>query len=133
LLAWQRLVDEDKEFEGQLLVRLVEIAKLPDRPQSFHPKSWRIADAEQSWIAVGSSDLSRPALETGVEWNLLSTSTERIPSHQQFESEFERLWGIATPLSPTVVAAYAETAAAFRREHFEPETIDHRWVPEPRP
>ena len=133
LLAWQRLVEEDQEFGGQLLVRLVEIAKLPDQPQSFHPKSWRIVDAEQSWIAVGSSNLSRPALETGVEWNLLSTSTARIPSHRQFEAEFERLWGFATPLSPTVVATYSEAAAAFRKEHFEPETIDQRWVPEPRP
>ncbi|EAQ80596.1 putative hydrolase [Blastopirellula marina DSM 3645] len=63
-----------KEFQAErLLVKLIEIAKLPSGPASFHPKAWRIADEHQGFLSVGSSNLSKPALQTGIEWNLLST------------------------------------------------------------
>lgn len=68
LCDWQDIVLSDEEYHGELFVRLVEIDKLPSQPQSFHPKSWRIIDGKQSFIAVGSSNLSRPALVTGIDW-----------------------------------------------------------------
>ncbi len=42
LMAWRDSIDED--YAGKLAVRLVEFEKLRDRPDSFHPKSWRIVD-----------------------------------------------------------------------------------------
>jgi len=39
---WTELVAGDGEYLGELSVRLVEMARLPHQPQSFHPKSWRI-------------------------------------------------------------------------------------------
>ena len=133
LCDWKDLIAGDVEYAGELNVRLVEIAKLPDKPQSFHPKSWRIIDSHLSFIAVGSSNLSRPALETGVEWNLLSTTSHELAAHNDFANEYNALWKIATPLTPTVVDAYAKKAKEFRKLHFEPETLDERYVPDPRP
>ena len=133
LCDWMDLVEGDDNYAGGLNVRLVEIAKLPDKPDSFHPKSWRIIDNHLSFIAVGSSNLSRPALETGVEWNLLSTSSHELAAHGEFADEFNALWKMATPLTSTVVDAYATRANAFRKLHFEAETLDERNAPAPRP
>ncbi len=133
LYDWTELVAGDAEYLGELNVRLVEMARLPHQPQSFHPKSWRIIDRDLSFIAVGSSNLSRPALETGIEWNLLSTTSHALKAHDDFDDEFNSLWKLATPLTPDVVNAYAEKAQAFRQLHFEPESLDDRCVPDPRP
>ncbi len=133
LCDWQDLVAGDDEFDGELAVRLIEVAKLPSTPQSFHPKAWRIIDSKQSFISVGSSNLSRPALETGIEWNLLSTVSHQIAAHDEFAREFDSLWRLATPLTDEVVSSYAARAKEYRRLHFEPETQDYRTVPEPRP
>jgi HKD family nuclease len=54
--------------------RLAELENLRGAPDSFHPKAWRIADASGGIVVVGSSNLSRAALETGVEWNLVIES-----------------------------------------------------------
>ncbi len=133
LKDWQDLVTDDDEFAGDLQVRLVELTKLPNKPESFHPKSWRIIDSQQSFIAVGSSNLSGAALVSGVEWNLLSTTSRHLTAHGEFADEYNYLWNVATPLTQAVVEAYSERANAYRRLHFEPETEDKRYVPDPRP
>ena len=74
LCDWQERVCPEEDYAGRLQVGLVEMAKLSDQPQSFQRKAWRIAGSQQSFIAVGSSNLARAALETGVEWKLLSTA-----------------------------------------------------------
>lgn len=53
---------------------------------SFHPKAWLFRAADRTGSAiVGSSNLSRTALTTGVEWNLHSeTATDAV--HDAFES-----------------------------------------------
>ena len=59
---------------------------------------------------MGSSNISRPALGDGVEWNL------RVDRHRDQEAfdrvrfEFEDLWTRARPLDPAWVAAYVERA-----------------------
>lgn len=133
LCDWQDLVVSDEDFQGKLHVRLVEIDKLPNQPESFHPKSWRIIDGQQSFIAVGSSNLSRPALITGIEWNLTSTASQELPAHVAFESEFNALWNSASPLNVELADAYAARAEQHRKQHFEPEAHDSRCVPDPRP
>jgi superfamily II DNA or RNA helicase len=130
---WQDLVNNDEDYIGELFVRLVEIDKLPSRPESFHPKSWRIIDGKQSFIAVGSSNLSRPALLTGVEWNLLSSTATQIPAHDAFASEFSLLWNAATPVTLEIVDAYASREKEYQQRYVEPKKQDNRFVPEPRP
>jgi hypothetical protein len=41
LVGWMALADEILE-NSSLEVRLAEISKLPSKPDSFHPKTWRI-------------------------------------------------------------------------------------------
>lgn len=125
LLGWVNLADE--EFgDGRFAARLVECAKLPRSPSSFHPKAWRIIRDTSDTIIVGSSNLSRPALKDGLEWNLISTGMGDQPSHRRFGEEFDALWKIASPLTQDVVRAYARAAAASRARRIEPEAEDLR-------
>ena len=133
LLGWCDLVLE--EFQTQrLFVKLMEVAKIPSAPTSFHPKAWRIADDHNGFIAVGSSNLSKPALKDGIEWNLLSTKKMHPTAHAQFAAEFELLWAIASTLTPDLVEQYSLHAAKHQATHFEPEAKDSREFPlTPRP
>ncbi|TWU39504.1 type I restriction enzyme EcoKI subunit R [Novipirellula artificiosorum] len=132
LLAWCELATEEFGSE-RLLVRLIETAKLPSKPASFHPKAWRIAEDQRDFISVGSSNLSKPALQTGIEWNLLSEVGVADTSHSQVATEFESLWKVGTPLTVDVVNQYADRAAEYREANFEPESIDEQETPSPRP
>ncbi|MDA1054107.1 MAG: DEAD/DEAH box helicase family protein [Planctomycetota bacterium] len=125
LLGWCDLVLE--EFQPQrLFVKLMEVAKIPSAPASFHPKAWRIADDHNGFIAVGSSNLSKPALKNGIEWNLLSTKNMHPTAHAQVAAEFEMLWEIASPLTPDLVERYTLYAHDYRATHFEPEAKENR-------
>ncbi|MEQ8785061.1 MAG: DEAD/DEAH box helicase family protein [Pirellulaceae bacterium] len=117
---------------GQLSARLIEIKKLRSEPASFHPKSWYVADDQGGLLSVGSSNLSQPALETGVEWNLLSTDAES-EAHDRFKTEFAKLWKAATPLTSKLIDRYASLAKKYRKTHFLPEADDEREVLAPRP
>ncbi len=131
LCGWCGLAKEEGRA-GKIWARLIEFKKLPSEPASFHPKSWYIADGQQGLISVGSSNLSRAALETGIEWNLLSTKN-RSDAHNRFRSEFDRLWGLASPLTSELVDRYVLQAADYRQTHFLPESDDTREAISPRP
>jgi superfamily II DNA or RNA helicase/diadenosine tetraphosphate (Ap4A) HIT family hydrolase/HKD family nuclease len=133
LLGWCELDAEDRETR-QLFVKLIEMLKIPTRPASFHPKAWLIADDHSEFISVGSSNLSKPALQTGIEWNLLSTTAVSSSTHALVASEFEQLWELASPLTIDLVDAYSVQAKKYRADHFEPESEDQRETPlVPRP
>lgn len=73
---------------------------------------------------VGSSNLSRPALVSGVEWNLMGRTTGHQPIDLALADAFTEIWTQATALDHAVVARYAATAATLRSAHVEPEAID---------
>ncbi|MFM7135530.1 MAG: DEAD/DEAH box helicase family protein, partial [Planctomycetota bacterium] len=98
--------------EGAFSARLVELENLSGNPASFHPKAWRIADSSGGIIVVGSSNLSRAALQTGVEWNLIGETSGTAAIDLELARAFSDLWQQATPLSADVVERYAERAAA---------------------
>ncbi len=131
LLGWCELVAEESS-SPRLSVKMIEMAKLPSSPASFHPKAWRIVEEYRDFISVGSSNLSKPALLTGVEWNLLSTTNTQESSHAQFSEQFDLLWDVASPLTPELVSSYEQTAEKYRREHFVPVTVEPVQVPSPR-
>lgn len=107
------------ELAGEVLdARLIEMRNLAEGTQSFHPKAWRIADSSGGIVVVGSSNLSRAALQTGLEWNLIGeTSGSAVATselHQQVETAFGELWRIGTPLSKEVVAGYLAASELAR-------------------
>ena len=112
LLGWIDLAGP--AFEA----RLAELENLRGSPASFHPKAWRIADASGGIVVVGSSNLSRAALETGVEWNLVGETSGSNSLDRELATAFDDLWQQATQLSAAVVERYAARAAeavALRR------------------
>lgn len=131
LFGWCGLAME--EFCGtRLHARLIESAKLPSAPASFHPKAWHIDEGDRVFISVGSSNLSRAALQTGIEWNLVSSGRHQQQPHAQVATEFELLWHSGTPITPQLVAQYTTDAAKYRQANFVPESIDKDEIPSPR-
>lgn len=133
LLAWREAIEADDENFGVLRVRLVQLRSLQHKPESFHPKAWRIVDELGALVAVGSSNLSRPALVTGVEWNLLVSSLGHEGIPDDFNDAFDSLWDTAPDLSIKLVEEYRRAAKQYRSVRFEPESLDDAEIPEPRP
>ncbi len=106
LLGWMDLTG------GAFEARLAEIENLRGSPDSFHPKAWRIADSSGGIVVVGSSNLSRSALVSGVEWNLLGETSGSGDLNRELVAAFDDLWQQATPLSADVVERYAARATA---------------------
>jgi HKD family nuclease len=125
LMGWINVAFEEFN-EPRLQAKLIETKRLPATPASFHPKAWQISDDSSGLIVVGSSNLSRPALQTGVEWNLLSERHAAPEAHDKVRLEFTSLWDVASELSSELLTQYAEKSKAFRSVHFEPERIDER-------
>ncbi|MEX0687146.1 MAG: DEAD/DEAH box helicase family protein, partial [Pirellulales bacterium] len=90
--------------------RLVELDRLRGSPASFHPKAWRIADSSGGIVVVGSSNLSRAALVSGVEWNLVGETSGDDAIDRELATAFDDLWQQATPLDADVVERYAVRA-----------------------
>ena len=123
LVGWMSLANEIPE-NGSLEVRLAEISKLPSKPDSFHPKAWRVVDSSGGLLVVGSSNLSKAALETGVEWNLIGTTTGSEPIDVALTQAFTDLWQQATPLDDALVSSYAVRAKEVHRKFIPPESVD---------
>ena len=123
LVGWMSLSDEILEGSS-LEVRLAEISKLPSKPDSFHPKAWRIVDSSGGLLVVGSSNLSKAALETGVEWNLIGRTTGSEPIDLALAHAFTDLWQQATPLDDALVSSYAMHAKEAHRRFIPPESVD---------
>jgi superfamily II DNA or RNA helicase/diadenosine tetraphosphate (Ap4A) HIT family hydrolase/HKD family nuclease/SOS-response transcriptional repressor LexA len=125
--SWEQGTAEAAGAHVGFEARLAELENLRGAPDSFHPKAWRIADASGGIVVVGSSNLSRAALETGVEWNLVIESAASdclkargasrgnaasSPIDVELKTAFDDLWRQSTPLSADVVERYAARAAA---------------------
>ena len=123
LVGWMSLAAEISDA-CLLEVRLAEISKLPSKPASFHPKAWRIVDSSGGLLVVGSSNLSKAALETGIEWNLIGQTTGSEPIDLAIANAFADLWQQATPLDDALVSRYAEHAKEAHRKFIPPESVD---------
>lgn len=90
-----------------LSTRMIEVAKLPGESVSFHPKAWRIEGLDFGYVFVGSSNLSKTALISGVEWNLGFDRAENPDVFESAQREFEQLWALATRIDRLWVARYS--------------------------
>ena len=106
LLDW---MDEDtalqREGRGRFEARVVEVQK--QGVPSFHPKSWRFQGPGFAVAYVGSSNISRAALKTGIEWNLRVEKDREPRAWQEVVEAFEGWWKRASPLDAEWVERYA--------------------------
>lgn len=103
--ALRRLLD----LGDGLDLRVVETAG-----SSFHVKSYVcVADGTSGTAFVGSSNLTRTALETGVEWNYRVVTSRDAGGHRAVRVGFEELWN-----GPSVVPVTEEWIQRYelRRE-----------------
>ena len=129
--ALQRLLDWSNEAHalqhdsetprGTFATHVIETER-PGRPaRSFHPKSWRLEGPGFAVAFVGSSNLSRSALGSGVEWNLRLERRDDPRAYSELEQAFEDLWAQGRPLTQAWVDDYAdprarESASRSRKE-----------------
>ncbi len=112
--ALSTLHDWEQSSEGRLSARVIEVAALDPQVPSFHPKSWRF-EAERFGVAfVGSSNLSRTALERGIEWNLRVDRDRDAAAYARVRESFEVLWRKGRRLEPSWIASYARRAQRAR-------------------
>jgi len=117
--ALQRLLDwenaeharEPEAGRGKLTTRVIESNRLPGGPRAFHPKSWRFESPLSGVAFVGSSNVSRSALQTGIEWNLRVDRGTDPRAYAEIAAAFDRLWTLGLPLTQEWVDEYAERAA----------------------
>ncbi|MFT3707025.1 MAG: DEAD/DEAH box helicase family protein [Archangium sp.] len=109
LLDWEVSTDRnEKEPSGTLEARIIEVEKLPPRTRAFHPKAWRFEGAKFGIAFVGSSNLSRSALTSGIEWNLRVDRVRDGEAYAEVKAAFEGLWSSARELDSAWVAKYAD-------------------------
>lgn len=74
---------------------------------SFHPKSYLFTNNGNGTIYIGSSNLSKSALTSAVEWNYRFYSEEHQADFNVFQTEFETLFNLALPVTDALLRQYA--------------------------
>jgi HKD family nuclease len=112
LLDWEQAstAEGDAESMGLLEAAVVEVERLPSPVRSFHPKAWRFESASFGVAFVGSSNLSRSALDTGIEWNLRVDRDRDSNAYIRVRDEFDALWVSARRLDAGWITDYAARA-----------------------
>ena len=70
----------------------VDLRFYNDTKRSFHPKAYIFEKNESGEIFIGSSNLSRSALTSGIEWNYRIDKTTSEEDYNYFKSMFEDLF-----------------------------------------
>ena len=107
LLDWEQ-ASASGDWLGRLEVAIVEVERLPPRVRSFHPKAWRFESQSFGIAFVGSSNLSRSALDTGIEWNLRVDRDRDSIAYRRVRDAFEKLWTSARRLDAGWIVDYSE-------------------------
>ena len=74
------------------LGELVDLRFYNEKNRSFHPKSYIFHYADHSEIYIGSSNISRSALTSGIEWNYRFSSHRDPENYEKFYCTFEDLF-----------------------------------------
>ena len=121
--ALQALLDlgEQADAKSRLALRVFEAREL-----SFHPKAYVFHDASGPSVAyVGSSNLTKPALTDGIEWNYRVIPARDWAGLQEIDAQFRKLWQHAStrPLTQDWLDEYrGRRRPAPRAVEVEPES-----------
>lgn len=99
---------EARQPAGSFEARVVEVERL--EAVSFHPKAWIFEGSGFGAAFVGSSNVSEPALQTGLEWNLRVDRARDPAAYERVAAAFEDLWQSSRVLSDAWVSQYASRA-----------------------
>jgi superfamily II DNA or RNA helicase len=126
--ALTQLMDLAAAFPDRFHLKVAETA----RARGFHAKAYLFSSSrgDRAACMVGSSNLTRAALETNVEWNV---QVDRIAA---FQTAFDRLWSGGTLLDHDWVGAYRARRRTLPAGVARPaaEVMEEPQVlPEPRP
>jgi superfamily II DNA or RNA helicase/diadenosine tetraphosphate (Ap4A) HIT family hydrolase len=102
--------DEASTTPARFEARIIEVERLPRPTTAFHPKSWRFEASSFGVAFVGSSNISRSALATGIEWNLRVDRDRDAEAYGLVREAFENLWKGARAIDGDWIAAYARRA-----------------------
>jgi superfamily II DNA or RNA helicase/diadenosine tetraphosphate (Ap4A) HIT family hydrolase len=111
LLDWMQL-DPATQSNRRFEARVVETARLAGS-RSFHPKSWRFERSGEGSFGVayvGSSNVSRSALEGGVEWNLRVDRDRDDRAWRRLIEAFDVSWTGARQLDAEWIRDYSARA-----------------------
>jgi superfamily II DNA or RNA helicase/HKD family nuclease len=84
---------------------------------SFHPKAYIFQADGKDYLFVGSSNLSRSALNQGVEWNLLVSDEKEV--FEEAQNEFLKIFYAdqTVPLNKTTLEDYKASFEEFGRKY----------------
>jgi HKD family nuclease len=92
---------------GKLRVRVVQTTQADGAERAFHPKAWLFESASGGAAFVGSSNLTRSALASGVEWNLRVERCIDPLAYGSVRAAVEALWATASDLTAPWIEDYA--------------------------
>lgn len=117
----------------------VDLRFYNEKERSFHPKSYFFHYKDYSEIYIGSSNISRSALTSGIEWNYRFSSITDSQNYDKFFSTFEDLFeNHSIVIDDERLREYSKNwhkpAAAKDLEEYDEEEKDLKVVPffEPR-
>lgn len=103
--ALQLLVDE---------LPIAEVRMFESGGTSFHPKAYLFKTSERATVIIGSSNLSKSALTSGIEWSLYAPSTVDEELFETAAAEFMKMF-----LSPNTLTLNTEQIAHYRKRYDE--------------
>lgn len=101
-----------------------------EKNRSFHPKSYIFHYEDYSEIYIGSSNISRSALTSGIEWNYRFRSTTDPESYDKFYETFEDLFqNHSIAIDDEELRKYSKNwhkpAVSKDLERYDAETVDN--------
>ena len=108
--ALERLV----ELEGDIELRLWK-----SHGVSFHPKAYLFESNQEKQVVVGSSNLSKSALTTGVEWNVSIEQQGQTEIYEEAEDSFLQLFYASqtVPINVETIEQYRQGYDAYHAKY----------------
>ncbi len=130
--ALRQLLDIETAFPDQVQLKVFQAART-----SFHPKAYIFMASGGDGVAlVGSSNLTRPALTDGVEWNYRTLLSQDARGFRDVTEGFGRLWNHPNTahLDDAWIDAYEKRRKVYPAPKIEPSEVrEEPTTPPPKP
>lgn len=106
----------------------VEMRLYTDPSRSFHPKCWIFHESDLDHVLIGSSNVSRSALTSGIEWNYHFSSLQDRTGVRSIQMQFDQLWGQGKLLNREAIEDYRRS---WSRPALPAASFDEEDLPKP--